>query len=117
MVCSEHNLSLGVLLLSEDEGLASLDNSETLGLGLGALELEHDLLGVLGLLSEHGLGLSSESLLLHIVSSLSLGGLGGLPSLVLGDLVESVLLGFLAETLKLLGDMHHLFFVNLTYNK
>ena len=96
-----------VLLLSEDESLGSLDDSETLGLRLGALELEHDLLGLLSLLLEDWLGLSTEALLFHIISSLALGGERGLSGLVLGDFVVGMLLQLWAESSNRLWDMHH----------
>ena len=105
---SEHDHALGVLLLAKHEGLASLDHTEALCLALGALELEHDLLGVLCLLSEDGLGLSTETLLLHVISSLTLSSLGGLTSLVLGDFVSGMLLELPAISSNRLWDMHHL---------
>ena len=104
---SEHDLALLVLLLSEDEGLGSLENSETFGLGLNALELEGDLLGLLSLLLEDWLGLSTESLVLHVISSLTLSGLRGLTSLVLGNFVSGMLLEFPAESSDSLWNMHH----------
>ena len=85
---------------------------ERLGLGLGALELEDDLLGVLGLLPEDGLGLSTESLLLHIISPLSLGHQRVLALLVLGHLVHGVLLFLPAVSSLRLGNMHHFSIAN-----
>lgn len=73
MNSSEEDHTLGLLFFTEDESSASLDDLVGLGLGLGALKLEHDLLGVLGLLPEDWLGLTAETFLLHIISSLSLG--------------------------------------------
>lgn len=49
--------------------LASLDGELLTVLALGALHSQHDLLGGLGLLSEDGLGLTSESSLLAVVTS------------------------------------------------
>ena len=95
------------ILLSEDDGLASLDSSETSGLRFSALELEHNLLGVLGLLSEDGLGLTSETCLLHIISSLSLSVFGSLSCLVLRNFVNSVFLQLWAMSSNRLWDMHH----------
>ena len=103
-------MSLLVLLLSEDEGLGSLDHSVTFGFGLGALKLKHDLLGLLSLLLEHWLGLTTESLLLHVVSSLSLGSFGVLTLLVLRDFVDGVLLQLAAESSNRLWDMYHFAF-------
>jgi hypothetical protein len=93
--------------LSDNDTLGSLDGSERLGLSGGTLKLENDLLGLLSLLSEDGLGLSTESLLFHIISSLTLGGLGCLTGFVLGDLVERVLLQLWAVGSDGLWDVHH----------
>ena len=54
---------------------------------MSALKLEGNLLGSLGLLSEDGLGLATETLLLGVVAALTLGGRGVTALLVLGDLV------------------------------
>ena len=65
-------LKVRSIFLSKDESLASLDWVESSSLADCALELKSDLLGGLCLLSEDGLCLSSETLLLSIISSLSL---------------------------------------------
>ena len=109
--CSEHDLTLGLLFLTEDNSLASLDNLEVPCLGLGAFELEHDLLGLLCLLSENWLGLSTETFLFHIISSLTLGGEGSLTSFVLRDFMNSVLFGLWAVSSNLLWDMDHFAFL------
>ena len=83
---------------------------ETLGLGLLALELEHNLLGVLGFLPEDWLGLSAETFLLRIVSSLTLSSESILTLLVLGDFVDRVLLCFPAVGSLSLWNMHHFFY-------
>ena len=62
------------------------------GLGLGADEFEGDLLGLLGLLSEDGLGLASESRLLGSVATRSLSLFGVLSFLVLSNLEFHVFL-------------------------
>ena len=111
--CSEKDLTLGLLLFTEDESSASLDDLEGFGLGLSALKLEHDLLGVLSLLPENGLGLTTETFLLHIISSLSLGDERVLALLILRYLVDSVLLGLPAVGSLGLWNMHH-FFLLLT---
>ena len=80
---------------------------EGLGLGLGALQLEHDLLGLLGLLPENRLGLPTESFLLHIISPLALGDYGVLTLLVLGHLMDGVSLLFPAVGSDCLWNMHH----------
>ena len=74
-------LSILVLLLTNLQGLAALQRSLSLCLALLALQTEHQLLGLLrlhitlpfrkDLLVEDRLGLTTETLLLGIVSSLS----------------------------------------------
>lgn len=76
--------------------LASLQSQLSLGLALDALQSQDDLLGSLGLLVEDGLGLTTITRLLAVVTSLSLCEQRGLASLVLGDLVLGVLAALLA---------------------
>lgn len=76
--------------------LATLQSKLALGLALDALQSQHNLLGSLGLLVEDGLGLTTISGLLAVVTTLSLGEKRGLASLVLGDLVLGVLAALLA---------------------
>jgi len=104
----EH-LSLLLLLASELEMLATLDGHLVLALAISALQTEDDLLGGLGLLSEDGLGLTSVSLLLAIVTPLALGLERILAFLVLRDLVQGVFsaLGSGAEGAAGFGDVHH----------
>lgn len=80
------------LLVGELEVLAALDHNLVDLLARRALELEGDLLGGLGLLLEDGLGLSTETFLLPIVTALSLCCNVLLASLVLHNLVFGVLL-------------------------
>lgn len=102
--------------------LASLQRKLLLGLALRALETQDNLLGSLGLPTEDGLGLTSVTLLLSVVTTLTLGvqrglesrenlqsapirlkcdtivqrsGLPHLSGLVLGDLVLGVLVAVL----------------------
>ena len=86
--CSPHYLTLGVFFLSEDKSLASLKDSIGFFLSFSAFELEHDLLGVLCLLSEDRFGLSSETCLLLSVSPFTLGKLRDLSFFVLGYFVD-----------------------------
>jgi hypothetical protein len=88
--------TLRLLVTTKLEVLASLQGQLALGLALDALQAQHDLLGGLGLLVEDGLGLTSVTGLLTVVSALSLGEQRGLASLVLGDLVLGVLAALLA---------------------
>lgn len=83
--------------------LASLQGQLQLGLALDALQPQHDLLGGLGLLVEDGLGLTTITALLSVVTSLTLGEQGGLASLVLGDLVLGVLAALLALAVGVTG--------------
>lgn len=83
--------------------LASLQGQLQLGLALDALQPQHDLLGGLGLLVEDGLGLTTITALLPVVTSLTLGEQGGLASLVLGDLVLGVLAALLALAVGVTG--------------
>ena len=106
LTSSKEDLSFGVDLFAEDESLASSDNFASSAFALGALELEGDLLGVLCLLAEHGLGLTSETLLLGIVSPLTLGCERILSLLVLRHLMDAVLATLLAECVLRLGVVH-----------
>ena len=91
---------------AEDESFASADDSQLNGLGLGADEFEGDLLGLLGLLSEDGLGLASESRLLGSVATRSLSLFGVLSFLVLSNLEFSVDLADFAISHHSLGSVH-----------
>lgn len=78
------------------EVLAALQGELLLGLASSALETQDDLLGGLGLLVEDGLGLTTVTTLLSIVTTLTLGEQGGLEgreknisALVLTDRGES----------------------------
>lgn len=71
--------------------LATLKGQLALGLALDALQSQDNLLGGLGLLVEDGLGLTTITGLLAVVTTLSLGEKRSLTSLVLGDLVLGVL--------------------------
>ena len=104
---SEHNHTLSVFFLTKDESFASLQDSVSFGLGLSAFELEHDLLGVLCLLSKDRFGLSSETCLLLSVSSFTLGKFSDLSFFVLGDFVVCVSLCLPAVSSNRLWDMHH----------
>ena len=58
--------------------LASLNGELSLGLARCAFHPQHDLLRSLGLLPEHGLGLTTVTTLLAIVTALTLREKGGL---------------------------------------
>jgi hypothetical protein len=72
--------------------LTALDGMHVSGLATLALQVQHNLFGCLCLFMEHWLGLTSETCLLFVVTTLSLGIQGSLSSLVLGHLVYGVLL-------------------------
>jgi len=95
------------LLLTELESLATLEWEHSLALALSALDLQDDLLCCLGLLSEDWLSLTTETLLLGIVSSLTLSDKGSLTSLVLGNFVTRVLLASLAIGVSCLWNADH----------
>ena len=91
---------------TEDEGLASADHLASSDLALGALESEGDLLGLLGLLSEDRLGLTSEAGLLGSIASSTLRLFRVLSLLVLSNLEFHVLLAVLAISVLSLRSMH-----------
>ena len=70
--------------------LAALQGELLLLLASSALKTEDDLLGGLGLLVEDGLGLTTVTLLLPVVTTLTLSVERSLTSFVLGDLVGTV---------------------------
>ncbi len=70
--------------------LATLKGNVRAVLAGSALETQDNLLGGLGLLVEDGLGLSTVTLLLPVVTTLTLSVERSLTSLVLGDLVRAV---------------------------
>ncbi len=71
---SEQNLTLSVFFLSKNERLASANDLTSADLAGVALELEGNLLRGLCLLSEHGLGLTTEAFLFRVVATLALSG-------------------------------------------
>ena len=102
-------LVAGLLLVVKLEVLATLEDVLDDSLAGGALHLEDDLLGGLGLLVEDGLGLATVTGLLLVVTALALGEEASLTSLVLDDLEGLVGLAPLvgAVHLLLLGEVHH----------
>ncbi len=91
--------------------LAALQGTLKLVTTGSALQTENHLLSGLCLLVEHGLGLTTETLLLAVVTTLALSHHRLLALLVLADLVESVLAALLsgAESLAGLGDCNHIY--------
>ena len=97
------HLSLALLLSSQLEMFGSLDGDLVLPLACRALEAQDQLLGGLCL----GLGLTSETLLLTIVPTPTLGLLGLSGLLVLGHLELVVLVAPGTVGVTGLGDVHH----------
>jgi len=95
--------TLGLLVTTKLEVLATLQRQLELSLAGNAFQSQDDLLCRLGLLVEHGLGLTTITGLLAVVTSLSLREERGLASLVLGNLVLGVLLALLALAVGLTG--------------
>ena len=102
----DKSLALALLVTTELEVLATLEGELLLVLADGALKTEDNLLGGLGLLVEDGLGLTTITRLLAVITTLALGEDGGLAGLVLGNLVEGVLLALLALAEGLAGLRH-----------
>jgi hypothetical protein len=88
--------------------LGSLEAQLLLGLTFLTFETKNNFTCGLGLLVKDGLGLSTETHLLGVVSSLSLSKVRRLSSLVLCDLVEGVLLALTRTVcLSFFGYVHH----------
>ena len=83
--------------------LAALESELLLGLAGSALQAQDDLLGGLGLLVEDGLGLTTITGLLTVITSLTLSEQGSLAGLVLGNLVGGVLLAGLTLAVSVTG--------------
>ena len=100
-------LLLDVLDLHQHDGLGASNHDDSSGLALGALQSEGDFLGGLGLLAEDGLGLTSITRLLAVITSSTLRSLALLTFLVLRDLVDNVGAALAAVGLAGLGNHHH----------
>jgi hypothetical protein len=75
---------------------------------LVALELKDDLAGSLDVLLEDGLGLTTKTGLLTVITTLTLSEERGLTGLLLpSDSVKSVLVALVAVSLLLLGEVDH----------
>jgi len=90
-----------LLVTTQLEVLTSLQSQLSLGLTVDTLQSQNNLLGGLSLLVENWLGLTTETGLLTVVSSLTLSEQGSLTSLVLGNLVLGVLSALLTLTVSL----------------
>ena len=85
------------------EVLAALQRQLALGLALDTFQAQDNLLRGLRLLVEDGLGLTTVTALLAVVTALTLGEEGSLAGLVLGDLVLGVLAALLAFAVRVAG--------------
>ena len=91
---------------TQDESLASSEELAAPNLALGALEPEGDLLGLLRLLPEYRLGLTTEAGLLGAIAARTLGLLRVLALLVLSNLEIPVFLAYFAVCEFGLGNVH-----------
>lgn len=97
------SLTLLLLLTTQFEVLTSLQSQLSSGLASNTFQSQDDLLGGLSLLVENWLGLTTEPGLFTVITSLTLSEQGSLTSLVLGNLVLSVLTAVLTLTVGLSG--------------
>ena len=88
------------------ESLASAEELAASDLALGAFEPQGDLLGLLSLLPEDGLGLASEAGLLGLIAARALRHLRVLALLVLSNLEFTVFRALLAVRVLCLGSVH-----------
>lgn len=102
-------MPLLLLVTTQFEVLASLQRKLSLGLANDTFQSQDDLLGSLSLLVENGLGLTTVTGLLTVVTSLTLGEERSLTRLVLSNLVLGVLAALLtlAVSLSSLGNVDH----------
>jgi len=103
-----NHLSFSLLVTTQFEVLASLDDQKLLLLRLGAFETEHNLFGCFGLLVEDGFCLTTISRLFSVVTTLTLSVQGSLTSFVLGDFEGGVLVHRLGEGLSCFRHVDHL---------
>ena len=75
-------------------------------LAVGTFQTQGNLLGSLSLLVENGLGLSTKTRLLTVITSLTLSEKGVLSLLILGDLLLSVLVAVLTVSLTRFRNNH-----------
>lgn len=85
------SLTLLLLFTTQFEVLTSLQGQLSLGLTVNTFQSQDNLLGSLSFLVENRLSLTTETRLLTVITSLTLSEQGSLTSLVLGNLVLSVL--------------------------
>ena len=84
-------MTLLLLFTTQFEVLTSLQGQLSSGLTFDTFQSQNNLLGSLGFLVENRLGLTTETGLFTVITSLTLSEQGSLTSFVLGNLVLSVL--------------------------
>lgn len=92
------SLTLLLLVTTQLEVLTTLQSQLGLGLADNTLQTQNNLLGGFSLFVENWLGLTTVTGLLTVITTLTLGKEGSLTSLVLGNLVLSVLSALLTLT-------------------
>lgn len=107
------SLTLLLLLTTQFEMLTSLQSQLSLGLASNTFQSQNNLLGSLSFLVENWLGLTTETGLFTVITSLTLSVQGSLTSLVLGDLV----LGVLTTVLTFAESLSGLWNVNCKRNR
>jgi hypothetical protein len=109
---TKNKTHLGLLVTAQFKVLASFQGQLVLVLAHGAFQSQDDLFRSLGFLVENRLGLTTETRLLAVITTLSLGKQRGLSGLVLSHLVGGVLAALLgrAEGVASLGNVDHFFF-------
>ena len=91
---------------SKDEGLAASEHLTLSGFAFAAFKSESNLFGLLGLLLQDGLGLTTETLLFGSIPSVALRPLVVLAFLVLNNLLFGVFLALLAVGVLLFGSVN-----------
>ena len=99
-----------LLLGSKLEVLGTLDTKLLLGLTLLTFKTEHNFTRGFCFFVENWLGLSTETHLFGIITTLSLSKVGGFAGFVLGNLVEAMFLASLTGTVgfTFFWNIHHL---------
>ena len=103
-----NHLSFAFFVTSQFKMLGTLDGNLILPFAFHTFHTQHQLFGCFSLLSQNGLGLTTETLLLTIISPTTLCLLGFLGLLVLSHLEHLVVLAVRmgTESSSFLGDVH-----------
>lgn len=103
-----------LLVTTKLKVLASLQTKLSSGLASNTFQTQNNLFGSLGLFMENWLSLTTVTSLFTVVSSLTLSEKGSLTSLILGNLVLSVLSAGLTLAISLSGFWNVHFMLDLT---